>query len=48
MTVLPRFLATPKGGGPETPLGGDGRLIVGIVGRENGQRCIALGLLRKQ
>jgi hypothetical protein len=37
-----------KGGGPETVLGGDGRLVIGIVGREHGNVCAALGLLRKQ
>ncbi len=36
-----------KGGGPETVLAGDGKPIVGIIGRENGQLCTGMGLLRK-
>jgi len=34
--------------GPETILGGDGKLVVGIVGRENAQTCTGMGLLRKR
>ena len=37
-----------KGGGPEVILGGDGTLVIGIVGRETGNVCTAMGLLRKQ
>ena len=37
-----------KGGGPETTLGGDGTLVIGIVGHENGNVCTAMGLLRKR
>lgn len=37
-----------KGGGFETILGGDGRLVIGIVGREERNVCNGMGLLRKQ
>jgi S1-C subfamily serine protease len=37
-----------KGGGLETVIGGDGRLVIGIVGHENGSLCTGIGLLRKQ
>jgi hypothetical protein len=37
-----------KGGGIETVIGGDGRLVIGIVGHENGPLCTGMGLLRKQ
>lgn len=37
-----------KGGMAETTLGGDGRTIVGIVGRENDRVCTSMGLVRKK
>jgi len=36
-----------RGGGPETPLGGDGRPVIGIVGFEDNSNCTGFGLLRK-
>ena len=35
-----------KGNGPQTRLGGDGALVVGIVGKENSRDCTGLGLLQ--
>ncbi len=35
-------------GGMETTLGGDGALVIGIVGRETDKDCPALGLMLKR
>jgi S1-C subfamily serine protease len=37
-----------RAGGPETVLGGDGAVVIGMVGHENGNVCTAVGLLRRQ
>ena len=37
-----------QAGGPETPLGGDGTLVVGIVGGDDGTDCTGFGLVLKR